>query len=90
MLTGSTVSFQWTSGTAVTEYWLQVGTTVGNADLFSQDEGTSLSDTVTGLPTDGSTVYMWLWSLIGDVWQFNDYAYTSATAQDQLTFPVAR
>ena len=70
--------FCWTSGTGVTRYWLHVGTTPGGYDLFSQDEGTSLCQTVTGLPTDGSPVYVRLWSVIGGAWLFNDYVYSPA------------
>ena len=76
-LPGLTVSFQWTSGTGVTRYWLHAGTTVGGFDLFSQDEGTSLSQTVTGLPTNGGPVHVRLWSVIGGAWLFNDYTYTA-------------
>jgi CSLREA domain-containing protein len=87
-LTASTLSFQWTSGNGPTDYWLSVGTAVGGANLFNHDEGTSLSQTVTGLPADSSTVYVRLWSLMGGTWLFNDYAYTAPTAQAQLTTPV--
>jgi hypothetical protein len=30
------------------------------------------------LPTNGSTVYVRLWSLVGGVWQWNDYEYQAA------------
>jgi hypothetical protein len=78
-LTASTVTFQWTGGTGVTDYWLAVGTTVGGANLFNQDRGTSLSATVAGLPTNGSTLYVRLFSLINGLWQYNDYTYTATT-----------
>jgi hypothetical protein len=36
--------------------------------------------TVTGLPTDGSTVYVRLWTrLSGNVWVFNDYSVATVT-----------
>ena len=38
-----------------------------------------LSRTVSGLPTNGSTIYVRLWSLIGSTWQFTDYTYTAVT-----------
>src|SRR6266852_8557053 len=53
-LRASSVSFQWTRGTGVTKYWLSLGTTVGGADLFDHDEGTSLSTVVMVLPSSGS------------------------------------
>ena len=78
-LTGSTVIFQWTSGFGVTDYRLSVGATVGGADLFNRDEGTSLSAFATGLPTTGSPVYVRLWSEIAGVWLFNDYGYIESS-----------
>src|SRR3989442_9565749 len=79
-LGAATVSFVWSAGTGATEYWLEVGTTgVGSTNLYSQSQGLSLSGTVSGLPTDGSTVYVRLWTRLGDqTWQlFNDYTYTT-------------
>src|SRR5205823_10085544 len=51
-LTASTVQFQWTGGTGVSDYWLYVGTTPGSDNLYDQDRGMNLSATVTGLPTN--------------------------------------
>ena len=62
----------------MTRYWLYVGSTPGGADLWSQDQGTNLSTTVSGLPIDGRTLYVRLYSVIGGVWSFNDYTYTAA------------
>ena len=59
---------------------MEIGTTgVGSTNLYSQSQGLSLSGTVSGLPTDGSTVYVRLWTLLGgQTWQlFNDYTYTT-------------
>jgi hypothetical protein len=79
-LTGSSFTFQWTTGSSVTEYWLWVGSTQGNNDMFSQGSGTSTSITASGLPTDGSTVYVRLFSMIAGQWQTNDYNYVAYTA----------
>jgi hypothetical protein len=90
-LTATTVQFEWSGGTGVSQYWLTLGTTAGGNNVYSQNQGTSLTATVTGLPTDGSTVYVRLWSLIGNAWQFNDYTYTATTTQTaraQLTTPA--
>ena len=78
-LTSSTVTFTWTTGTGVFEYYLQVGTTPGEQELYSVSEGLNLSATVAALPTDGSSVYVRLWSKIAGLWSFNDYIYTSCT-----------
>jgi hypothetical protein len=80
-LAASTVMFQWTGGTGVTQYVLWVGTTgAGSSDLAIQDRGTNLSGTVTGLPTNGTTIYVRLWSLVGGAWQFYDYTYTAPSS----------
>ncbi|MBL9132183.1 MAG: hypothetical protein JNG86_13350, partial [Verrucomicrobiaceae bacterium] len=39
-----------------------------------------LNRTVTGLPSNGSTVYARLYSLVGGAWVFDDYTYTASTA----------
>lgn len=76
-LTASTVDFRWTGGANVAKYFLYVGTTPGGSDLASVDVGTNLSQTVANLPTDGSTVYVTLWSRLSSGWQFNAYTYTA-------------
>ena len=76
-LASSTVTFGWSTGSGVSEYYLQVGTTLGGQELYSVSEGANLSATVMALPTDGSTVYVRLWLKIGGLWSYNDYTYTS-------------
>jgi len=78
-LTASTVAFQWTGGTGVSRYRLEVGTTLGGAPLFTQDEHTSLAAIVSNLPTDGGPIYVRLWSLVDTTWHSNDYGYTAPT-----------
>ncbi len=80
-LPATTATFQWNAGQAVTRYFLFVGRWQGGNTLFSQDMGTSLSATVSGLPSDGSTIYVRLWSYIQGAWQFNDYVFTATGSQ---------
>jgi serine protease len=92
-LTASTVTVEWTGGKGATQYWLSVGTTAGGADLLNQSTGTSLSATVAALPTNGSTLHVRLWSLIGGTWQYNDDTYTAMTpgksaARAEVTTPA--
>jgi hypothetical protein len=81
-LPGSTVTFSWTSGTNVSYYWLSVGTTgAGSLNLYNQlagSGGTARSATVSGLPTNGSTVYVRLYSMIGGAWQTADATFRAA------------
>jgi hypothetical protein len=74
---GSSVTFQWNAGAAVTQYYVWAGSTAGSFDLANQDAGSSLSAAVNGLPMNGGTIYVRLWSLI-DTWHYRDYTYTAA------------
>ena len=79
--TGSTVTFNWTAGTGSTAYWLDVGSTPGGNQYYqSGNLGNVLNVTVNGLPTDGSTVYVTLYSLVGGQWVANAYTYTAFSA----------
>ena len=75
-LSGSTVTFTWSAGVEVTAYQLELGTTgIGSKDLFNSGGITAMSATVTGLPTNGETLYARLWSKVLGVWSYVDYTY---------------
>jgi outer membrane protein assembly factor BamB len=77
-LGGSTVTFQWTAGSA-TAYGLIVGSSVGGADIYNS--GTTLhttSQTVSNIPKDGRTLYVRLYSQVSGRWMFNDYTYKAS------------
>lgn len=76
-LTGSTVTFQWSAGSGVDQYYLKVGSTRDAGDLYQKDQARNLSATVSGIPTDGRTIYVWLLSRIGENWHYKDYTYTA-------------
>jgi hypothetical protein len=78
--TTSSVLFQWSAGAGVSAYRLSVGTALGGTTLFDLNVGTLRSQTVTGLPTNGSTIYVRLWSLIGTAWRFADYTFTASAS----------
>ncbi len=88
-LTSSSVIFTWSSGAGVSNYVLQVGTTSGAANIYIGLQGTNLSRTITGLPTDGSTIYVRLYSAIGGGWPFNDYTYNTAAPRSGVTFSTS-
>lgn len=80
-LPGSAVTFDWAANDRpVTKWWLYIGSTQGAKDLYeSFDLGANTSLLVSGLPTDGRTLYVRLWYRIGGLWQFTDAQFTSAT-----------
>jgi len=77
-LAGTSATFNWSSGVAVTRYWLFAGLWEGGNTLYSADPGTDLSATITNLPTTGQTVYIRLWSYIDGAWQSSDTTYTAS------------
>ena len=91
-LTGSSQLFSWTPGSGATAYWIDAGSTQGGNQYFQSGSiGNVTSYTVTGLPTNGSTVYVTLWSLVGGNWLNNQYTYTAynqAGSQGVLTTPT--
>ncbi len=94
-LSGSTETFSWIdNGTAVSEWWLWVGTSQGGQNILNSGSlGSSTSTTVSGLPTNGSTVYVRLWYKTGGSWQYEDFQYTAYTnggggGTPEITSPV--
>jgi len=78
-LSGSSVAFVWSAGgSTVVEWWLYVGSSVGASDFFDSGSlGTSLSTTVSSLPTDDSLpIFVRLWYRRESAWLFTDFAYT--------------
>jgi hypothetical protein len=86
MLSGSSATFAWATGSGSSQYWLYVGSARGAADIYNQDAGTDVSRNVTGIPIDGRRIYVRLWSLVGGVWYYSDYDFTAAgTTRARLT-----
>ena len=79
ILTSNTATFQWTPGSGVTLYSLAIGTTPGGTDIYKLDQGTNLSVTITGLPTNGATLYIKLTSRIGTDVRVNSYIVRAAS-----------
>ena len=71
-------SFSWSAnGTSVDEWWIYAGSSLGGRDYH--DSGNlfgALNTTVSGLPSDGSTVYVRLWHRQTDgAWSTVDTTY---------------
>ena len=78
ILTGSSAIFTWTAGTVATAYWIDIGSSPGGSQYFqSGNLGNVLTQTVSGLPTNGSTINVTLYSLVSGQWLSNAYTYTA-------------
>ncbi len=76
-LEGDRATFILTLGSSHT-YRLSVGTAKGKSDIFDRNFKKSSSVTVKKLPTDGSPVYVRLYTLIDESWKYKDYKYVSS------------
>ena len=94
VLSGASQLFRWNAAAGATLYQVWVGNAPGAYDIgyYPRAGTTSTSTTVDGLPTDGRTLYVRLWSLIDGVYQFLDFTYTAASsasaAPSSITSPV--
>ena len=71
----STVTFNWSSATGALEYRLYVGTTVGASNEYGASTGLNRTAQVTGLPDNGNTLYVRLWTRTSAGWLYRDYTY---------------
>ena len=92
VLSGSTATFTWTSGTGVTAYRLNIGTYgSGYYNVYGSGVITTTSVAVSNLPTDASNLYVTLYYEINGVWQSTNYTYTAASLANPpvMISPVA-
>jgi hypothetical protein len=85
-LTNSTVTFSWSAASNAQQYWIWIGKTAGGYDIYNQGQALKTSATISGLPADGSTIYVRLFTTLNGQWQWNDYIYQTVTAA-ALTYP---
>jgi hypothetical protein len=79
VLAGASVTFDWTTATGATGYFLQIGSTgVGSNDIYNSAEKTVTSYTFTKMPTNGEIIYVRLTTNFNGIWVANDYTYTAA------------
>ena len=87
-LAGSSVTFSWTPGSGATAYTLYLGTTgVGSSNVYNSGQMTATSASVTGIPTNGATLYAQLGAEVKGAWQYYNYTYTEE-APAALTTPA--
>jgi streptogramin lyase len=77
-LPGASATFTWTAATAATDYELFVGSTSpGSYNLYYSGDKTVTSLTVNGLPTNGETVYVRLYTNFNGTLEYADYTFTA-------------
>jgi len=74
-------TLSWTdNGSGSTQYWVYAGSVRGGAQYFDSDDlGGSQTTILTGLPTNGSSIWVRLWYRIngGGKWMYIDEEYTA-------------
>ena len=91
VLTGSTVTFDWTPDQDVVDEWeLDIGSSRGASDIYASGSlpGGTLSAMVATLPVDGRPVFVRLNYLVGTEWGFRDALYTADLATPEIVDPV--
>lgn len=79
-LTSATPTFSWDAGTGALDYWLDVGTAVGQGNIFGGVVAAT-SRQVTGVPCNGQTVHVRLWTRNSSGYLSpNDYTFTAASS----------
>ena len=79
VLEDTDVRFTW-NGVNAQGYELLIGTTEGGSDILNHTQGSSPGYLdVTGLPDDGSTIYVRLGTLKDGYWGYSSYEYTAQT-----------
>ena len=77
-MTGANATFTWNTGLGVSQYKLYIGSTAGASDIDLVNTGTATTTSVTNLPTNGETLYVTLYSLIGSTWTPKAYTYLAS------------
>ena len=89
-LSDSSQDFTWSAGSGQQMWWIHAGSSLGGMDYYNEVQWATYG-TVSGLPTDGSTIYVRLFTYFGDSgWQYNDYQYKAASqavSKAELTLP---
>jgi pimeloyl-ACP methyl ester carboxylesterase len=83
-LSGSPVTFTWSSGSAVSEYVLTIGSSQGASDIYTASQGIETSASVS-IPQTATTIWVRLASrMFGNLYN-EDYSYTLYHATSSLT-----
>jgi hypothetical protein len=87
-LSATSVTFSWSAAAGADQYWLDVGNSLGVGDI-SAGALTATSQVVSGLPCDGRTIYVQLYTHRGGAWlPPQRYTYTAYNCFAQITSPT--
>ena len=86
-LTSFTVTFTGAHDATHLQHWLQVGTSQGADNIFSQDMGTQHQITVAPLPATG-TIHVRYWTKFPHAWEKTDQTYTMNVVLPAITTPA--
>ncbi|MCP3942746.1 MAG: hypothetical protein GY710_14845, partial [Desulfobacteraceae bacterium] len=74
--------------TGADQYWMWIGTSQGDYDVYSGNQGTNTSAVVTELPAGGETLHVRLMSKFYGEWLSNDYTYTACDLAAEISAPT--
>jgi uncharacterized protein YkwD len=74
-VTGPSFTFEWNAQPGADAYRLYVGTTKGSKNLYGVSTGLATRWTARNIPTNGSKIYVRLWTQHNGVWYYKDYSY---------------
>jgi hypothetical protein len=75
-LPGAQATFSWSPGGA-SFYKLWIGTAPGLSNIYNSAKTSAKSVTAGSLPVTGAKVYVRLSTLVGSIWQSNNYTYSA-------------
>jgi hypothetical protein len=81
------VPIQWTSVPNAQAYVLWVGTSAGASNVVNTPETLSTSYQPASLPPN-QTLYVRMWTKVGNVWRSTDSTFSAASLVAQLTYPA--
>lgn len=81
---GPQATFSWNAVQSAEEYMISLRSANSSNDIYSMSTGLNTYATISGIPTDGTTLYLRIKYKILGVWKYNDFTY-KAFADRTLT-----
>ncbi|MEM9597486.1 MAG: S8 family serine peptidase [Acidobacteriota bacterium] len=74
---GGTQTLTWSSCSTATQYWLYIGTSQGANNLYSANQGTNTSRTLSGFAQNGTRYWIRVWTRSNGSWSSTDSSFIS-------------